>query len=487
MDMRRSWVLTTAIGLALGAMVATLAVGAAAAGPGVGFLAAETSVDAMGPESRAAWALARELASATLVLPTAEGAFADENGEAVSLDRFTVVWHHQGDRAEQTTAVYDLRAIQALRGYVASGHGLYLSGAALAMVNPMGIETAPARLGGGGEGEYLAGLIPTVSGHPVFERLERQGVDLPASVGGNERVSSVPINEAGYPAYSDFHGSKGPVGGMLLARGSAGAENPLVEYAVGKGRVIAMGWRLPRYAHAENAHRGNLERLTGNILTYLGDAGRWQEVVIGPAQATPVAEPGVSENRWRALAMAVGDLAETFGDDYPKGREYMERLAALKRSHEEASGAEDGFRKIAEEFAALEQEALLANPLLDFGSLLLVERGAGRLGLPANWQSNSSLPKTGYDNRIAMLRPIRPDGELTTVYRPEGGQFVGDVDLDFDADRMLFSMPGSQGQWRVFEAGAGGSHPAGLGAAAGAPAGNQQPRLPPRRRGGCFS
>ena len=48
----------------------------------------------------------------------------------------------------------------------------------------------------------------------------------------------------------------------------------------------------------------------------------------------------------------------------------------------------------------------------------------------------------GYDNEIAVLSPRRPDGKLTTLYRPENGSFVGDVDLHFDADRMLFSMPG---------------------------------------------
>ena len=42
-------------------------------------------------------------------------------------------------------------------------------------------------------------------------------------------------------------------------------------------------------------------------------------------------------------------------------------------------------------------------------------------------------------------------GRLTTLYRPAGGRFVGDVDLNFDADRLLFSMPeenGRGGSWR---------------------------------------
>jgi len=447
------------IRLALPVMLATPAAGVATADSGVAFLVAEPSVDKLGPESLAAYELAKELASASLLFPKAEGRFIDESGQEVSLARFRVIWHHQGDSSEQTTALYDLRSIEALRKYVEDGHGLFLSGAALAMVCPMGIETAQPRLGGPGKDDYVAGLIPVQTKHPIFQGLARQGVDLPPSVGGNERVSAVLITDAGFPAYSDFHGSGGPFGGMLLARASAGAENPLAEYELGKGRVIVMGWRVPHYSHAANAHRANLQRLTGNILAYLGDAGKWQEVVVTPGQPAPSPEPGVPGDAWRALRMAVVDLIETFEDRYPNGQEYIERLEALKQSHDELLGdASDldanalaSLNEIAEQFRALKQEALLANPLLDFDRLLLIERGAGRLGLPANWQSNSSLPTTGYENRIAVLSPVRPDGELATLYRPDGGRFVGDVDLHFNADRMLFSMPGTDGRWRVFE------------------------------------
>ena len=82
MDVRRSWSLGTAIRLVLPALLAMAAAGSDAAERGVGFLIAETSVDGMGPESQAAWALARELAPATLVAPTGDGGFADSGGRA---------------------------------------------------------------------------------------------------------------------------------------------------------------------------------------------------------------------------------------------------------------------------------------------------------------------------------------------------------------------------------------------------------------------
>jgi formylglycine-generating enzyme required for sulfatase activity len=164
--------------------------------------------------------------------------------------------------------------------------------------------------------------------------------------------------------------------------------------------------------------------------------------------------------------MALADLTDTFKERYPNGQAYLQRLDALKRSHDKLVGTGDeldqpkqaSLQAVAEQLRALEQEALLANPLLDFDRLLLVERGERNLGLPANWQSNSSLPTSGFDNRLAVLSPVGPEGELATLYRPEGGRFVGDVDLDFDADRLLFSMPASQGRWRVFEMGIDGSN-----------------------------
>ena len=119
--------------------------------------------------------------------------------------------------------------------------------------------------------------------------------------------------------------------------------------------------------------------------------------------------------------------------------------------------------------ARLENHVALANPLLDFDRLLLVERRlvpnkkghgghvADRYGLPQNWQSNSSIRNNVWDNRIAVLSPIGAQGSLSTLHKPQGTSFVGDVDLDFDARRILFSSVGEGGRWQVFEIAADGS------------------------------
>lgn len=160
-----------------------------------------------------------------------------------------------------------------------------------------------------------------------------------------------------------------------------------------------------------------------------------------------------------AVRDAIDDLMATFGDRYPGGAGYLARLEALSQAHEAALAslgstpdtALPEAERVASELAALQSEALLANPLLAFDKLLVVRRGGGNWGLPANWQGNSSIAPTGYDNDLATLSPVRPDGALTTRYRPEGGRFVGDLDLSLDASRLLCSIPDEAGQWQVYE------------------------------------
>lgn len=139
-----------------------------------------------------------------------------------------------------------------------------------------------------------------------------------------------------------------------------------------------------------------------------------------------------------AACLAAEDLQAAFGEAYPHG---AETLAVLEAARDHGGDAAS---------ARLAREALLDNPLLDFGRLLVIRRSVKHLGLVANWESNSSLPMSGFDNEL-MLLDVRPDGALRPLYRPEKDVFLGDVDLHFDADRLLFSMPGANGRWQLHE------------------------------------
>ena len=170
-------------------------------------------------------------------------------------------------------------------------------------------------------------------------------------------------------------------------------------------------------------------------------------------RTTPRGKPTSGGPEVRAVRGAIEDLVTSFGARYPKGREYLRRLDGI----EKRLGTGDA--KAREELVSLQREALLANPLLDFEKLLLVRRGARNLGLPRNWQSNSSLKRNGFDNQIVTLSMNRLGDKPTVLYTPSGGAFVGDVDLHFDGTRMLFSSIGANQRWQVFEMGLDGKPP----------------------------
>ncbi len=115
----------------------------------------------------------------------------------------------------------------------------------------------------------------------------------------------------------------------------------------------------------------------------------------------------------------------------------------------------EAFCQLYLETSRQQRRVALSNPLLDFDRLLLVKRSVGspRLGLPQNWQSNCVLPTKGFDDEISVLSSVRSGETLSTVYRPSGPHFVGDVDLHFNGDRMLFSSVSENGTWQVYEVG----------------------------------
>ena len=56
-----------------------------------------------------------------------------------------------------------------------------------------------------------------------------------------------------------------------------------------------------------------------------------------------------------------------------------------------------------------------------------------------------------WTNEIAVLSPLRADAPLATLYRPPGTRLVNDLELHWDANRLLFSMPDAHRNWQVHE------------------------------------
>jgi len=133
--------------------------------------------------------------------------------------------------------------------------------------------------------------------------------------------------------------------------------------------------------------------------------------------------------------------------------------------------------------------AMLANPILDVDRLLCIRRklahpadafggrDCGFLGLNAHnhWDMN----RTGYDNEIGVLSNLRGKPTFHTLYKPSDTSVVRDLDLDFDASRLLFtSYRGTNNLFGVYEISLSGSKGLGGLDGSGGDIRNAQPSAP---------
>lgn len=183
-------------------------------------------------------------------------------------------------------------------------------------------------------------------------------------------------------------------------------------------------------------------------------------------------------HRCAALGRAVAALSAEYGDRYGRGGEYASVLGALSNRLARASEADTPAS--VQELAALRDQALRDHPLVRDLDVLVVRRRPkdlkaerqrvpnpdqritfnreeGReIGYPSNHECNSSLERDGYDNEIAVLSFRNGAPSTRTLYRPPDGGYVGEVDLDWDARRLLFTKSDAT-SWRVCEIGADGT------------------------------
>lgn len=181
-----------------------------------------------------------------------------------------------------------------------------------------------------------------------------------------------------------------------------------------------------------------------------------------------------------SLTLAVRNLMKSFPQKYDGGDGYLKQIAdyqsrlgvikaSLKRGDVDAIKDVDGMIQ-------LQRMAMLSNPLIDFDKLLMIKRkplgdprrATGReendkslgefLGIPrqSSWQIDEIPDKDTWDNEIVTLSPVSPAGEITTFYKPREPNLISDIELHYDADRLMFSMPGDNGCFQVFEIGADG-------------------------------
>ncbi|MDD2600172.1 MAG: SUMF1/EgtB/PvdO family nonheme iron enzyme [Kiritimatiellae bacterium] len=161
-----------------------------------------------------------------------------------------------------------------------------------------------------------------------------------------------------------------------------------------------------------------------------------------------------------ALTRSIKHILKTKPREYKNGRDFLKKaegfvrempqiLERLEKGEPEAVTAMD-------EFAKLKQAALVTeNPYFDFDETLVVL--SDKIARKNNWLGTHVINTAGYRNKIARLN--LKTGQVTDVYEPQGGTFVGELDLHYDGQKLLFSGIDDAKMFQVMEVGIDGSNP----------------------------
>jgi len=161
-----------------------------------------------------------------------------------------------------------------------------------------------------------------------------------------------------------------------------------------------------------------------------------------------------------ALVRSIKFILKTKPRAYKNGRtflkqaeEYVKTMPAIlekfDQGDEQARQALDAYGQL--KYAALVTE----NPYIDFDETMVVL--SDRVALKANWLGTHTLGPKGYRNKIVRLN-LRT-GKITDVYEPQDGSYLGELDVHYDADKLLFTSTDSNKVFQVMEVGVDGSNP----------------------------
>ena len=165
-----------------------------------------------------------------------------------------------------------------------------------------------------------------------------------------------------------------------------------------------------------------------------------------------------------AARRCMADLKANPKYDFAKHNAAVEALIAnLDATKSALEKGDDAAKAAAVARVEAYRAAMLANPILDFDRILCVHRrignarsafggrGSGMTGL--NAENHMVAPRTGFENEIGVLSDLRGTPKFTPLYKPaDKTSIVRDIDLDFDASRILFTgYKGTNNLFGVYE------------------------------------
>jgi len=149
-----------------------------------------------------------------------------------------------------------------------------------------------------------------------------------------------------------------------------------------------------------------------------------------------------------ALRLAVEDTMKDYGEAYPDGQKYLDKLTKLEAQQAAAEKAGPEEQEKAElALEALRSEAMFAHPELNFDKLLFLKT-VGGYGHTYHDQHAG-----GEKGNLCVLSPVKPGGKVTElVPELDGGRFDR-FDLSFDATKVVFAYKKPEDRYRIYEVG----------------------------------
>ena len=230
----------------------------------------------LGEVAQAAYDWAAAKYQTTILIADDSGNFSNTNGDKKALDNFAVLWlHYSASNAFPGAFLADATK-DAVMGYLESGGTMFLTALALRYTFELGLQEDPnpRNFTPLGKEPPEIGIVPTpdAAKHPIFSGFDTSGPIYLCSMAQDGNTS-------------DFMNS-GELQGTLLATktrgGAAGAdERPVVEFDVGKGKIITLGHHNAIYTDDKSGEGENLRKLTANIIEYLAanSAFLWVEPI----------------------------------------------------------------------------------------------------------------------------------------------------------------------------------------------------------------
>lgn len=166
----------------------------------------------------------------------------------------------------------------------------------------------------------------------------------------------------------------------------------------------------------------------------------------------------------RAIEEAFNDMKTSKGFDVASNQLKMDELKKLAaKGFKNIYTGEASALQAANRALQLKREILLANPELDVDRLIV---GRYKIGTNArqvnprslgtqnnNWSNQTSASRSGFDAEITELTNLRGDIQTRTIFKPTNGSPVPDLNLHWDANRIMFTMVDTDKRWQVFEVG----------------------------------